>query len=140
VMLAQAAGNHDFPAAPSGLARFDLVISTGGVAPGALGVVVGRVAVPVWHLSRPARLVQTPRRAGAPSADSVTIEAVVGATGRADTTTVRVIRRSASAAASDQSGIDLRTSQVLSSLRFEPAQIAGCSVAELVDQPIAVPR
>ena len=29
VMLAQAAGNHDFPAAPSGRARFDLVISTG---------------------------------------------------------------------------------------------------------------
>ena len=145
VMLAQAAGAHDFPPLPSspqgrGVARFDLVISSGGVAPGGLSVVVGRVAVPVWHLSRPARLVQKPRRAGAVNADSVTIEAVVDARGRADTTTARVVRRSASAALSDESAIDERAGQILSSLQFEPAQIAGCSVAQLVDQPIAVPR
>ncbi len=145
VMLAQAAGAHDFPPLPSspqgrGVARFDLVISSGGVAPGGLSVVVGRVAVPVWHLSRPARLVQKPRRAGALNADSVTIEAVVDARGRADTTTARVVRRSASAASGDESAIDQRAGQILSSLQFEPAQIAGCSVAQLVDQPIAVPR
>jgi hypothetical protein len=145
VMLAQAAGARDIPPVPissrgRGVARFDLVISSGGVAPGGLAAVIGRVAVPVWHLSRPARLVQKPRRAGASDADSVTIEAVVDAKGRADTTTARMIRRSAAAGAGDASGIGLRAGQILSSLQFEPAQIAGCSVAEIVDQAVGVPR
>jgi hypothetical protein len=77
----------------------------------------------------------------APGADSVTIEMVVDAQGRVDMTTTRMIRASDSPATdAGEAGIETRASQVLSSLRFEPAQIAGCSIAELVVQPIAVPR
>jgi hypothetical protein len=153
VMLAQVAAAHDFPPVPpspagSGPARFNLVVSSGEPAPGTQTAILGRVAVPVWHLSRPARLVPKPRhgeaapaRAGVPGADSVTIETVVDAQGRVDTTTTRMLRASASPATdAGESGIEMRASQVLSSLRFEPAQIAGCSIAELVVQPIAVPR
>jgi hypothetical protein len=146
VMLTQAAAAHDFPPVPSsaakaGPARFDLVISSGGAAPGTPAVIVGRIAVPVWHLSRPARLVPklrrgdaTPVRAGIPRADSVTIEAVVGTEGRVEMTTTRMMRDVGDTA------FATRAAQVLSSLRFEPAQIAGCSIAQLVVQPIAVPR
>ena len=153
VMLAQAAAAHDFPPVPSsaagsGPARFSLVVLSGEPAPGTQAAVIGRVAVPVWHQSRPARLVPQPRRgdaapvrAGALAVDSVTVEAVVDAQGRAETTTARVIRRAGSPATdASESGIDVRASQVLSSLRFEPAQIAGCPIAELVVQRIAVPR
>jgi hypothetical protein len=156
VMLAQAAA-HDFPPVPSsaaerGPARFDLVISSGEAAPGTPAVIVGRVAVPVWHLSRPARLVPKPRRgdatparAGTPGADSATIEAVVDAKGRVEMTTTRIIRASALPSALPTTDVsdtafETRADQVLSSLRFEPAQITGCSVAQLVVQPIVVPR
>ena len=153
VMLAQAAAAHAFPPVPScppgrGSARFDLVVSSGGVSPGTATLIVGRVAVPVWHLSRPARLAPKPRRgdappvrAGTPGADSVTIEAVVDAQGQVDTTTARVIRRPASAATDvSDTAFGARADHVLSSLRFEPAQIAACPIAQLVVQRIAVPR
>lgn len=152
VMLAEAAAAHDFPPVPSPEAgswpaHFDLVVASGMPAPGTQTATIGRVAVPVWHLSRTARLVPKPRgvaapvRAGAPGVDSVTVEAVVDAQGRADMTTARVIRRAAPPATdAGASGIDMRAGQVLSSLRFEPAQIAGCPIAELVVQQVAVPR
>jgi hypothetical protein len=156
VMLAQAAAAHDFPPVPSsatgsGPARFSLVVASGEPPPGAQAAVIGRISVPVWHQSRAARLVPQPRRgdaapvrggaAGAGGVDSVTVEAVIDAQGRAETTTARVIRRAGSPATdASASGIDVRAGQVLSSLRFEPAQIAGCPIAELVVQQIAVPR
>jgi hypothetical protein len=156
VMLAQAAAAHDFPPVPfspagTGPARFDLVVSPGLPALGTKAVVIGQVAVPVWRLSRPARLVPKPRRLGAPAADSVTIEAVVGAQGRVDMTTTRMMRapapatdvvRAPTSPATDASdtAFAMRAAQVLSSLRFEPAQIAGCSIAQLVVEHIAVPR
>jgi len=163
VMLAQASAAHDFPPVPSsatggGSARFDLVVSSGEAAPATDAAAMGHVAVPVWHLSRAARLAPKPRRGDAANAravtsgtDSVTIEGVVGANGRIDTSTARVIRRSAPSMDvvrltaspvrdTGEAGFDQRVSQTLSSLRFEPAQIAGCSIAQLVVQPIAVPR
>ena len=162
VMLAEAAAAHDFPPVPAspaggGPARFDLLISSGGVAPGAPAVAVGRVAVPVWHLSRAARLARTPRRgdvtsapASAPRADTVMIEGVVDARGRVEMTTTRMMRslpatdavRAPALPTTDvsEAAFTTRADQVLSSLRFEPAQIAGCSIAQLVVQPIAVPR
>ena len=55
--------------------------------------------------------------------------------------TVRTIRGTASlATGADSSAFGARLEQTLEALRFEPAQIAGCAIPELVEQPIAVPR
>jgi hypothetical protein len=163
VMLAQASATHEFPPVPpsatgGGSAQFDLVVSSGEIAPATDAAAMGHVAVPVWRLSRAARLAPAPRRGNAANAragtsgpDSVTIEGVVDANGRIDMTTARVIRRSAPptdvvrstpSPASDtgEAGFGQRVGETLSSLRFEPAQIAGCSIAQLVVQPIAIPR
>jgi hypothetical protein len=143
VMLAQASAAHDLPAHPpgGGTTRLRLVVSTAEPPFEMQGVTIGYLAVPVWHLTRGARLAPKPKRAISPAADSLTIAAVIDAQGRVSMPTVRAIRGTAPLATGpDSSAFGARLEQTLDALRFEPAQIAGCAIPELVEQSIAVPR
>jgi hypothetical protein len=143
VMLAQASAAHDLPAHPpgGGATRLRLVVSTAEPPFEMQGVTIGYLAVPVWHLTRGVRLAAKPGRAVSPTADSVTIAAVVDARGRVSMPTVRTIRGTASlVTGADSSAFGARLEQTLEALRFDPAEIAGCAIQELVEQSIAVPR
>jgi hypothetical protein len=66
---------------------------------------------------------------------------VVDAKGQVEMSTVRMIRGPEHVEAdADAVAFGARAEQTLASLRFEPAQIAGCSIAQLIEMPIVVPR
>ena len=142
--LERAAAAHAFPRfrdgpSASNSARFDLLVTSVEPAAGTNAAVLGRLEVPVWPLAREAHPLAdaTLQPQGA---DSGTVQMVVDAQGRAVSATVHILTGPASADRnSPDSGYRQRLTQMLTQLRFAPAGIGSCPVAQLVTQRVAVP-
>jgi hypothetical protein len=150
-MVERAGSAHEFPPLPvigsrEDSARLFLVVES--VAPTSVqrGAVLGQIEVPVWHLTRPARLASGPqptdadRVAGESShADSVTVKMVVDAAGHP-------VRRTAQLEVSPLSAgrppveSEARLLGMLPQFRFEPALIGTCRMPQLVVQTFAAPE
>ena len=143
--LERAAAAHAFPRFPGGPSgrdsvRFDLLVTSVEPAVGTKAAVLGRLEVPVWPLAREAHPLADSARLESHAADSVTVQMVVDAQGRAVSGTVRILTGPANAdRISPDSGYRQRLTQRLNRLRFEPAQIGSCPVPQLVTQRFAVP-
>jgi hypothetical protein len=145
--LERAAAAHAYPRFPGARtagdsARFDLVVTSEQPAVGTKAAVLGRLEVPVWPLAREAHPLANAIGSGLepPDADSVTVQMVVDALGRAVSGTVRVLTGPTNADRnSPDSGYRQRLAQRLNLLRFEPAQVGSCSVPRFVTQRVDVP-
>ena len=143
--LARAATAHGFPATPlgAGSARFDLVVSSLEPAPDTRAAVLGRLEVPIWPLSHVVTVASdsaagTTRLA---SRDSATVELVVDSHGQVVAGTVRVLQiRGGPGHANNDNDLGVRIGQQLRRLRFDPARIGACRVADLVSQSIGIPE
>jgi hypothetical protein len=144
-MIEQAAAAHAFPRvarqqAPSDSLQLYLVIEGAEPASGAQEAVLGQLDVPVWRLSRPARLVSGAPRVdhkggNAGARDSITVTMVVDSAGQVANGSARfeVGEMPGSLAAASQP----RVLQMLPALHFEPATIGSCRVNSLVTQSFA---
>jgi len=147
-MVERAGSAHDFPPMPfvdgkQDSARFYLVVASVEPAPGTRAAVLGQLEVPVWGFSRPARLAAGPQpsddsRAGRDSAhvNSVTMELIVDAEGRAVGRTARILGGLGGPSAESST----RLLQMLPQFRFDPALIGTCRVPQLVIQSFPVPE
>jgi hypothetical protein len=150
-MVERAASAHEFPPLPvsgSGEDSVRLYLVIESVAPtwAQRGAVLGQIEVPVWRLTRPARLASGPQptdagRVGRDSlyADSVTVRMVVDAAGHP-------VRRTAQLEVSPLSAgrppveSEARLLALLPQFRFEPALIGTCRMPQLVVQTFAAPE
>ncbi len=145
-MVEQAAAARAFPRvaglpAASDSIQLYLVIEGAEAGSATQATVLGQLEVPVWRLSRPARLVsgapRSDRKGGKGSArDSITVTMVVDSTGQVANGTAR-FEVAELVPASLASGSEARVFQILPALRFEPATIGSCRVSSLVTQSFA---
>jgi len=150
-MVERAGSAHEFPPLPAIGSGEDsvplyLVVESVAPTPGQHGAVLGQLEVPVWRLTRAARLAPGPqptdagRVGGDPSrADSVTVKMVVDATGHP-------VRRTAQLEVSPLSAgrapveSEARLLAMLPQFRFVPALIGTCRMPQLVIQTFAAPE
>jgi hypothetical protein len=149
-MIERAGSAGDFPSLPvigSGRdsVRLFLVVESIAPVPERRGAVLGQLEVPVWRLTRPARLASGPQptdagRAGGDSspADSATVRMVVDAAGQPVRRTARV-EVSALSAGRPSAESEARLLAMLPQFRFEPALIGTCRMPQLVVQTFAAP-
>jgi hypothetical protein len=143
-MVEQAAAAHAFPRvaglpAASDSIQLYLVIEGAEAGSATQATVLGQLEVPVWRLSRPARLVSSaPRsdRKGGAARDSITVTMVVDSTGQVANGTAR-FEVAELVPGSLASASETRLLQMLPALRFEPATIGSCRVSSLVTQSFA---
>jgi hypothetical protein len=109
-------------------------------------VPLGRIEVPVWPLKRRASLVTEPPPSPADNAsqpvrrDSLPIEFVVDEGGRAVRSTVRGISQDVRSAGVGHTAADImRTVDALGQIRFAPALIGACPVAQVIRQSLPLP-
>jgi hypothetical protein len=150
-MVERAASAHNFPPLPvigSGRDSVRLYLVVESVAPtaGLRGAVLGQLEVPVWRLTRQARLASGPQptdagRVGSDSshADRVTVKMVVDAAGHPvrATAQLEVSQTSAGRPPVESEG---RLLAMLPQFRFEPALIGTCRMPQWVVQTFAVPE
>jgi hypothetical protein len=146
-MVERAGAAHDFPRLPPVESRPDsvhlyLVVASVEPVPGTRAAILGQLEVPVWRLSRPARLAagQQPgdgdARRDSVRTDRVTAELIVDAEGRAVETTARIL--GGAGAKSDESAG--RFLHMLQQFQFEPALIGACRISQLIIQSFAIPN
>jgi hypothetical protein len=150
-MVERAGSAHEFPPLPvigggDDSVRLYLVVESVAPTPVQRGAVLGQIEVPVWRLTRPARLASGPqptdadRVAGESSrADSVTVKMIVDAAGHP-------VRRTAQLEGSPVSAgrppveSEAHLLAMLPQFRFEPALVGTCRMPQLVVQTFAAPE
>jgi hypothetical protein len=143
--LARAATAHGFPATPlgAGSARFDLVVSSLEPAPDTRASVLGRLEVPIWPLTH-AVTAASDSAAGSTrlaTRGTASVELVIDGRGQVVAGTERALQiRGGAGRANNDNDLGVRIGQQLRRLRFEPARIGGCRVADLVSQSIGIPE
>jgi len=149
-IVERAGSAHEFPVLPateSGEDSVPLYLVVESVAPTSVqrGAVLGQIEVPVWHITRPARLASGPQptdggRVGvdSPHTDSVTVKMIVDAIGHPvrRTAQLEVSPLSAGRPPVESEG---RLLAMLPQFQFEPALIGTCRMPQLVVQTFATP-
>ena len=141
-----AAANRAFPSMPAAASgppslRFDVIVSTTLPDSTQHAVVVDKITIPEWPLTRPVALAPGDQPAFASMRtdatappDSAKFEFVVDETGRAIPSTVRAISRSGRLSDPTYLEFVARVAQTLPSYRFAPALVGACPVRQVTSQ------
>ena len=141
--IADAGATHALPSLPAVEAqgastRFDLIVSTVRPAVGDAASLIGRIAVPIWPLTRRVALSEGSRPNLAPAgtgdaldAPGPRLEFVVDQHGRVAMPTVRAIGVSGAATGTPERDRVEALARVLPTLQFEPALVGACPVSQI---------